>query len=63
MTTSQKCTDTELETLYELLANVGLQPKDVVREIRREGKHIQALSELSSFEVRKLISDCRKYVR
>lgn len=63
MTTSQKCTDDELDTLYELFSNIGLQARDVVREIRREGKKIASLGELSSFEVRKLISDCRKYVR
>jgi hypothetical protein len=61
--TDQKCTDQELDTLYALLTNIGLKASDVVKEIRREGKKIGHLGELSSFEVRKLIADCRRYVR
>ena len=58
-----RATDEELDTLYELLVNIGLQPRDVVREIRAEGKKIESLGELSSFEIQKLIRDCKKYVR
>lgn len=57
------CSDDELDTLYEALAAVGLQPKDVIKEIRREGKLIGHLGQLSSFEVQKLIRDCRKYMK
>lgn len=63
MTTSQKADSEELDTLYECLSAVGLQAKDVVREIRREGKKIEHLGELSSFEIQKLIRDCRRYMK
>ena len=56
-------TDDELDTLYSLLTNMGLKAQDVVKEIRKEGKKIGHLGQLSSFEIRKLISDCRRYVK
>lgn len=58
-----RATDEEVDKLYEMLSLAGLQARDVIREIRREGKFISSLAELSSFEVIKLTKDCEKYLR
>lgn len=58
-----RASDAEIDTLYGLLSQVGLQARDVVKELRREGKKVSSLVELSSFEVHQLIRDCKKNLR
>lgn len=56
----ERCTDAELEALYVALKSRGVAPDYLVKELRREGKRIRHLSELSSFEVRRLTRECVK---
>lgn len=56
----RKAVDDALETLYALLSKLGLRPPDLVRELKREGKRIRFLSELSLEELREQIAEAER---
>lgn len=50
-------TQDTLQRLYDVLDAKGLRSSDLIPELRREGKNIKHLSELTEWEARKLIQE------
>lgn len=61
--TSDTCTEEELQELYGLLDQLHLTPSDIIRELKKEGITLHALSSLSSLKCRALIRDCKRLVK